>query len=165
MGVQDALEVVKRQKETAMDVKAKLQEIRNIRKSVTEELQQNFAPMAKAELFDKYPELQSFSWTQYTPYFNDGDVCEFGVNFAYGLKSLIIGGKQYGDDDGEDENGNEIPHAEYGSEDWKSKKPIEQAVIDFLKQIDEEFYKDLFGDHAVVTVKADGVTTEEYEHD
>ena len=32
------------------------------------------------ELFDKHPLLESFSWTQYTPYFNDGDTCSFGVN-------------------------------------------------------------------------------------
>src|SRR4051794_19743146 len=32
------------------------------------------------DIFDMFPELQSFSWTQYTPYFNDGDECIFRVN-------------------------------------------------------------------------------------
>src|SRR5690349_7857045 len=31
-------------------------------------------------LFEKYPTLKSFGWAQYTPYFNDGDECIFGVN-------------------------------------------------------------------------------------
>lgn len=28
---------------------------------------------------DKHPERQSIGWSQYTPYFNDGDACVFGV--------------------------------------------------------------------------------------
>jgi hypothetical protein len=32
------------------------------------------------ELFDAYPEIRSVVWTQYTPYFNDGDTCEFSVH-------------------------------------------------------------------------------------
>lgn len=31
------------------------------------------------ELFQRIPEIEEFSWTQYTPYFNDGDECIFGV--------------------------------------------------------------------------------------
>lgn len=34
-------------------------------------------------LFGKYPDLISFSWTQYTPYFNDGDECVFSVYADY----------------------------------------------------------------------------------
>jgi len=33
--------------------------------------------------FDEIPSLQSIEWTQYTPYFNDGDACVFGVNELY----------------------------------------------------------------------------------
>src|SRR5690349_518497 len=32
------------------------------------------------ELFDKFPKLESFSFTQYTDYFNDGDTCYFHVH-------------------------------------------------------------------------------------
>lgn len=32
------------------------------------------------DLFDKYPEIRSVVWTQYTPYFNDGDTCTFSVH-------------------------------------------------------------------------------------
>jgi hypothetical protein len=35
------------------------------------------------ELFSKQPVLNSFSWAQYTPYFNDGDECTFSVNREY----------------------------------------------------------------------------------
>jgi hypothetical protein len=30
-------------------------------------------------LFEAHPALESFGWTQYTPYFNDGDECVFGA--------------------------------------------------------------------------------------
>jgi len=31
-------------------------------------------------IFEEYPNIDSISWNQYTPYFNDGDPCEFSVN-------------------------------------------------------------------------------------
>lgn len=31
-------------------------------------------------IFEKHPELAGFTWNQYTPYFNDGDPCEFSYN-------------------------------------------------------------------------------------
>lgn len=34
-------------------------------------------PLIRAVLADEY--IHSFGWTQYTPYFNDGEPCEFGV--------------------------------------------------------------------------------------
>lgn len=34
---------------------------------------------AFSTLFDKYPTLEAIRWEQYTPYFNDGDPCEFSV--------------------------------------------------------------------------------------
>ena len=36
---------------------------------------------AVKELFKEHPSLQSFSWTEYTPHFNDGDECVFGTHF------------------------------------------------------------------------------------
>lgn len=53
------------------------------------------------ELFEKYPDLIDFSWTQYTPYFNDGDECTFRVNTDYPKVNL----KGFEDDDGEEGHG------------------------------------------------------------
>lgn len=54
------------------------------------------------DLFTKHKDLISFRWSQYTPYWNDGDECTFGVynddlfinddeesNNQYALKSLL----------------------------------------------------------------------------
>lgn len=32
------------------------------------------------EFFAAHPQVERIVWTQYTPYFNDGDTCEFSVN-------------------------------------------------------------------------------------
>src|SRR5271167_1978897 len=48
---------------------------KQVEKLVSEKLHDKFL-----ELFDKYPNLVSFSWTQYANFFNDGDPCEFYVH-------------------------------------------------------------------------------------
>lgn len=55
---------------------------------------------ARKQLFEDFPDLEWFSWTQYTPYFNDGDECTFRVN-----SDLIIKLKGFRaiSDDGEDD--------------------------------------------------------------
>lgn len=35
------------------------------------------------QLFREYPEIKAITWTQYTPYFNDGDPCVFHPNDIY----------------------------------------------------------------------------------
>lgn len=47
-------------------------ELRTIGKSATQE--------ALKEFFDAYPAVKAVRWTQYTPYFMDGDACEFSIN-------------------------------------------------------------------------------------
>ena len=45
-------------------------------------------------LFEKFPELESFSWTQYAPYFNDGDACTFSAHDI----DRVNGHQEYEDD-------------------------------------------------------------------
>ena len=42
-----------------------------------------FVEAACKQFFDACPEVESIFWTQYTPYFNDGEACEFGVHDQY----------------------------------------------------------------------------------
>jgi hypothetical protein len=41
-------------------------------------------------LFKEFPNLESFSWNEYTPHWNDGDACVFSANF----ESLAINGEE-----------------------------------------------------------------------
>ena len=107
------------------------------------------------EIFDKYPELHSFSWDQYTPYFNDGDECVFRVNDW--LKVQFEDG--------------------YILEDWsstsrkyaKNESPKYMDAADeaykLVSSIPEDVMKKIFGDHIEVTIRRNGIEVEDYEHD
>jgi hypothetical protein len=50
------------------------------------EMQENSKVLMKEafrEFFEKYDVVDNIFWTQYTPYFNDGESCEFSVGDAY----------------------------------------------------------------------------------
>lgn len=104
-----------------------------------------------AELFEAHPDLESFGWHQYTPYFNDGDECVFRVC------------NDYPDLNGLDENGGDEEDYEAYSE---LRKKFGKSVSEFLSQFDDDAFESMFGDHVRVTVFRDGkVEVEDYEHD
>lgn len=75
------------------------------------------------QIFEQHSDLDSFGWTQYTPYFNDGDACVFGVNSSYPFLN--------------------------GEEQWyKATAPATVAVSDLLQDFDED---DLLRDGRVET--------------
>lgn len=53
--------------------------IEALRKAHMKELQGDFNQIIKL-FFDECPKVQAVVWSQYTPYFNDGDECVFSVN-------------------------------------------------------------------------------------
>lgn len=58
-------------------------ELKEMKAAYDRKLQQEGQAAVKdafKDLFDKYPEVRSVVWCQYTPYFNDGDTCTFGVH-------------------------------------------------------------------------------------
>jgi len=151
--------------EILQSIKSKLAEIAKKKEELTAELRQDFAPMLKP-LFDKSNgKIQSISWTQYTPYFNDGEECIFSVNLDYSFKIN-------GEDSEDAEDYVNFWDKEIG---WPSKpnpnydkfqSDIISEFKEILSSIDDEFYKDLFGDHVEVTVNSSGeIETEGYEHD
>jgi len=102
-----------------------------------------FRSAAKA-VFDLHPELTKFSWTQYTPYFNDGDECVFGAHIDY----------PYLNDEEEEIWGDEHPLLE-----------ANKSVVSFLSEFDEDDYKEMFGDHCRVTVTRESIEVDGYEHE
>lgn len=98
-------------------------------------------------LFADFPDMDSFGWRQYTPYFNDGDECVFSAHIDQ--HSITINGADHYDDDTLD------CHEE------ASKK-----ISDLLEMIGEDTLREIYGDHVEITVKSDGeVITDEYSHD
>jgi hypothetical protein len=101
--------------------------------------------------FDLNPDVVEVRWKQYTPYFNDGDSCIFGVGDpTIKFKDTEEDGGDYGD--GFEES--------YNSD----KKAVFKALQD-LNVFDEDICKTIFGDHVRITINRKYITVEEYEHE
>jgi len=127
-------------------VKTKIAEFDAQRVALMNDLKKDFSPML-LPLFQKYPDVKSISWQQYTPYFNDGDSCEFSVR----NDDIYING---------------YDEYEMSKADREKFSPAKTEFEDLLTSIPEDFYKDLFGDHKEVKILCNGeIEVEEYEHD
>lgn len=104
------------------------------------------------EFFAANPEVTAFAWTQYAPYFNDGEPCEFSVNDIFSTTMSL---------DDEEFDASELATGGYYGEETP-------AAIEFarnLHRIPEDLFRDIFGDDALVLVTRDGIKTEDHAHD
>lgn len=157
-------------KEAQQQIQAKMAAMREELKSLGERLFREGAQ----DIFDAYPNLVSFSWTQYTPYFNDGDECVFSVHAEYGT-TLKFEGES--DDEDEEDDGEtfssynakyadpsvELPSYYADVPRWKFN--VGGDVASLIGGVDDDTMKALFGDHVRVTVTREGIDTEYHEHD
>ena len=154
-------------------LREKQEEIKKMKKEMLEASNKIFTELTKT-IFEDHPKVKSFGWNQYTPYFNDGDSCTFSANTDYiyingdcvddseCINETII--TNYGTWNREKkvyEGRTEVPNLNYDSELVKANDEIKE----FLCNFDEEFFMSQFGDHAEITVTAEGVSVDEYEHD
>jgi hypothetical protein len=125
----------------------------------------------------EHPSVEAIRWRQYTPYFNDGDPCTFGV----GEISVRITGTDEDAGDGEDgfvstyddevralkgytkgwgKDEREIPGSDpvFGTAFKQAEKALEGGEF-------ENALLELFGDHAEVTVYKDRIVVDSYDHD
>jgi len=154
-------------------LKEKQEEIKKLKKEMVEASNKIFTELTKS-IFEENPKLQSFGWNQYTPYFNDGDTCTFSANTDY----IYINGDSvdeadwisetkitnYGTwnrDKRQYEGRTEVPNLDYDPELSK----VNDEIKEFLRNFDNDFFMSQFGDHAEITITAEGVSVDEYEHD
>jgi hypothetical protein len=120
---------------------SKLEQIRKesekLKKEYSLKQQEIFKELWK-DFFNLYPSIDTVSWTQYTPYWNDGETCEFTVH----TWNITL--------NGDEESGD---------------SKIEKVASSIIQSIDEDCMKDMFGDHCTVIVSRDGYSVEEYEHE
>lgn len=111
-------------------------------------LMKNYLLGESKKIFAKYPKLKSFGWTQYTPYFNDGDACYFGVN----SDCPYINGEHC-------EDMEEKQYKKWGENTVKS-------ISELIGSIDDDDLAAVFEDHVMVTIHRSGrIEVEEYSHD
>lgn len=147
------------------------QEIAALEAQYHEAAKTEFGEKSKA-LFEAHPRLKSFGWTQYTPYFNDGEECVFKARTD---DPDINGYDEYSEESG-DEQGENLynlasrrawdGHSFKDRADWdRDAEATVKAVKAFLGSFDEEYYREAFGDHMKVVVTRNGVEANFYEHD
>lgn len=117
----------------------------------------------------KHPYVTALMWRQYTPYFNDGDPCIFGVNEpeVFIVPELCA---TYDPHHGKDWHSCEHSYedGEEGVNGWNLK---ESSLKDDLKEFAEktcgnpDLMLAVFGDHVKITCTATDILVEEYEHD
>lgn len=133
--------------------------------------QPQWAPEKFIELLDAVlavPGVEAVKWNQYTPYFNDGDACEFGIGEAY----VRVTGED--EEAGEYEDGY-ISSYEMGTyvratNDYAPKPGYEEILPPYEAFASamghfEEFLSENFGDHAEITATTKGFAIEHYDHD
>ena len=123
--------------------------IKKMREELSNEFKAQFKEISQ-EIFAKYPDIIKFGWTQYTPYFNDGDACVFSY---YGMS--VCNDSETADDD------------LYDWEDmWTAgKKYPELAEFEKVLSASTDILLAMFGDHVMITVTPQGIDVDEYEHD
>ena len=122
------------------------------------------ARVAFSEFFESNPDIDQIVWTQYTPYFNDGDPCIFGVNdmfFTLAKDKVDLSDLRHPDDE-------ENCHGTYY---YGENDPIasqRKKFSNFVKQIGDlpdEIFLSAFDDHVRVVASKNGFDTQEYDHD
>jgi hypothetical protein len=156
-------------------LKENQEKLKSLRAELTETIKIEFGKTAYDFLFSRYPKLESFSWRQYTNYFNDGEECYFSAN----VDDLEINGFTEYEDDELEEDGRLNILLMSQEQIWKSgsgnvhnemfdEKALEivNNIKMFLSHFDEDDLKDAFGDHKKVLVMATGVALIDYtDHD
>jgi hypothetical protein len=139
---------------------------RKIKSFGKEAITEGFTP-----LFTANPSIQGIVWTQYTPYFNDGEACVFGVGEPALIFSREMAMKLRPGQDFDDFDDNYVPwdHPQCFEGYSLSKTDLNMEKIGFRaiwNQIPEEVFLSVFGDHVKVTLMRDGtVTIDDYDHE
>jgi hypothetical protein len=170
----------------------KLRELEKFRLEYAEKLKLDFQKVTDSMFTDTG--IQAIAWTQYTPYFNDGDECVFDVN----APTFILGGFDPDEEvdsvyDYEDDEKYELYYYYTSWQRESYKKEIESGdpslwalkVVDAMAKQDEKyghihtfyesFYtiinthsdlmKYIYGDHVQIVLSKNKTVVLEYEHE
>lgn len=153
-------------------------------------IENSFSEITK-EFFKENPEVQCIFWRQYTPYFNDGEPCEFGirelefVTSGFDIDNLVTN-YEYEEEyttvlskpsDWVFEKAKEYELTKKEGDEYylriiqeynKQREGLADSCEKFQKFIhdNESSFESLFGDHVCVYLTPDNdPIVEEYEHD
>ena len=152
------------------NIKEIMKELKDLQAKFENESKQVFGKVMKS-FFESFPEVERIVWTQYTPYFNDGDPCEFTIGEMFFVPHNI----KDDDDNAIDPDcmnyydWNEYSFSSYHDAGNPLKPSVElgTAMDDVESMLDdvEDFLRSTLGEHMEITVTKDGIETVEYDHD
>src|SRR5271154_3960440 len=102
---QAVLEPEEEDEEVSMDASAAQQQYKDLRAKIAaakkemETTAKNLFKEMSSAFFTENPDIMGFGWTQYTPYWCDGDVCTFSANTDYPEVMIMVGDDLYAYDD------------------------------------------------------------------
>lgn len=146
--------------ESLRDVHAKLEEARNnMKKTGRDALAEAFK-----EFFNLNPDITALKWSQYTPYFNDGDPCTFRRH-EMEIQSPLARDKY------SEKNGQE-PDTEAFYDDYCLTEESQRELTSSLKSLgeledilDDELMETVFGDGVTVIATIDGFEIDQCDHE
>lgn len=110
--------------------------------------------------FTDHPEVEALRWTQYTPHFNDGDVCYFSRH-EFEVKGDVTSHLSNKEDTQEYED-------DFYPDYYLSKTSGLRDALDELDEVfsgTEDVFEAAFGDGVRVTATRAGFKVEDYDHD
>lgn len=144
-----------------------------IKNRPSEELAANASEMLQhffSEFWAAAPEIAAIEWTQYTPYFNDGDPCVFGMSMDTWGSFYTTDGWANRDEEDDWPEGDWRPAG--GWVDGKRVLPddrtgeLTEVISDFCEnaQTMEDVFEVAFGDGVKITATRNGFEIEDYSH-
>lgn len=117
--------------------------------------------------FADHPEVLGFCWTQYAPYFNDGEPCEFSIDEVSLMLTENVVNSGF---EGRVESHDDFIEAEprdYGFGYWNddSLDNDQIGMIKFIQGLPDEYAQARFGEHSLVYLSRWDTTIEDYDHD
>lgn len=133
------------------------------------------------EFFHKNPGITAIIWTQYTPYFNDGESCVFSVGdpyFTNANEEQMDDITSYGEYEGEDEGvwsesdwifSSDSDYCRTKREEMDLTKVDGRSISKFSSMIQssemEDVMEAMFGDHVRVVATREGFDVQDHDHD
>lgn len=161
-------------------IQSKLKEINEAQQNYKTVVQKHGAVLVKEiaeDIFESFPMVRAIQWVQYTPYFNDGEPCYFGIHRpAFALepkfrenltpKETNCLRSYYGLDDSFvliSSRIDDLPPTACSGQ----LSAINLAMDEFYGYLESvpEVMEETFGDHKQITITREGTQTEEYSHE
>lgn len=169
-----------------------LKKLKEEYEKVLREKGQEIMKEAIEAFFKANPKVTGVAWSQYTPHFNDGDPCVFGVNEpGFSVSEVDKSDFPAHGDDGEGGfygsygfSLYDLKDPYYVGKDWavKHNEAVKEAMAKARVGADtfadaaksfratvgvagDDLFLAAFGDHVKVLVTPDDITVEEYDHD